>query len=188
MIRFVRACRSKKGSLFATSVRLLKRVKVSPLKDGVIKKKIGEAQGKVTVDDALQYFTKAELFFLFFFPFTCVSAYVVAMWTLFKANPSSWRRRSSSSPQAVRRFTAHRSPLTPPPPQVFIFAERGLDPLCAPVELHDVERLYKPEERGDLHPLQVQAVDLVAAHGIEERQGGINKILILRRRVNFHNH
>ncbi|KMZ96716.1 hypothetical protein PVNG_02735, partial [Plasmodium vivax North Korean] len=84
MIRFVRACRSKKGSLFATSVRLLKRVKVSPLKDGVIKKKIGEAQGKVTVDDALQYFTKAELFFLFFFPFTCVSAYVVAMWTLFK--------------------------------------------------------------------------------------------------------
>ncbi|GAB69157.1 hypothetical protein PCYB_145850 [Plasmodium cynomolgi strain B] len=84
MIRFVCACRFKKSSVFVTSMRLLKRIKVSSLKDGVIKKSIREAQGKVTVDDALQHFTKSELFFLFFVPFTFVSAYIVAMWTLFK--------------------------------------------------------------------------------------------------------
>ncbi|EUD66042.1 hypothetical protein C922_03512 [Plasmodium inui San Antonio 1] len=84
MIRLVYACRFKKSSVFKTSVRLLKRIKVSPLKDGIIRKNIWKAQGKVTLDDALQHFTKSELFFLFFVPFTFVSAYIVAMWTLFK--------------------------------------------------------------------------------------------------------
>ncbi|ANQ10942.1 Uncharacterized protein PCOAH_00053500 [Plasmodium coatneyi] len=84
MIRLVCACRYKKNSVFATSVRLLKRIKISSLKDGVIKKSIWKAQGKVTVDDALKHFTKSELFFLFVVPFTFASAYIVAMWTLFK--------------------------------------------------------------------------------------------------------
>eukprot|EP00366_Plasmodium_knowlesi_P004905 XP_002262403.1 hypothetical protein, conserved in Plasmodium species [Plasmodium knowlesi strain H] len=84
MIRLICACRFKKSSAFATSMSLLKRIKVSSLKDGIIKKSICEAQGKVTVDDALQYFTKSELFFLFVVPFTFASAYIVAMWTLFK--------------------------------------------------------------------------------------------------------
>ncbi|KJP88738.1 hypothetical protein AK88_01619 [Plasmodium fragile] len=84
MIKFVCACRFKKNSVVATTVRLFKRIKVSPLKDEVMKRSIWKAQGKVTVDDALQHFTKSELFFLFFVPFTFVSGYIVAMWTLFK--------------------------------------------------------------------------------------------------------
>ncbi|GAW83704.1 hypothetical protein, conserved [Plasmodium gonderi] len=86
MIRF--ACSThlfKKNNICIKSFEFLKVFKIKAFKNGIDKKKIvAETQGKVTVDQALQHFTKSELFFLFFVPFTFVSAYIYFMWTIFK--------------------------------------------------------------------------------------------------------
>ncbi|CRG96965.1 conserved Plasmodium protein, unknown function [Plasmodium gallinaceum] len=63
--------------------KALKTSKIFNIKKEIIINSLEEKNEK-QINDALKYFSKSEIFYLFFIPFAFVSIYIFVMWNIFK--------------------------------------------------------------------------------------------------------
>ncbi|EUD74554.1 hypothetical protein YYG_00505 [Plasmodium vinckei petteri] len=78
----------KRYKYIFTSLKALNFSKIKSLQKEIIEKKNVEKKGVenkgIEQISALKYFTKLEIFYLFFIPFAFVSTYIFFMWNVFK--------------------------------------------------------------------------------------------------------
>ncbi|CRH02755.1 conserved Plasmodium protein, unknown function [Plasmodium relictum] len=82
MIKFFRRKFFKINNFFM-NYKKLKTSKTFNIKKEIINNSIKE-KNEIQINDALKYFSKSEIFYLFFIPFSFVSIYLFVMWNIFK--------------------------------------------------------------------------------------------------------